>query len=102
MASHSDPYRSSAIPNISSRRGAAVLGGTRNCSPSWKAMPETVPTQSTPVESWSKQFTLSEGSPSLVVYVCQRLCERALNPLGVANQTVPPDPSRIETTVLEA
>src|SRR5579864_3849361 len=102
VATHSDPTLSSAIPRISSLRAADVLRGDRKRSPLRSAIPDAVPTQSTPAESSKTEFMLSEGRPSEVVYVRQWSCEKVLSPLGVANHMDASEASRTDMTLFEA
>ena len=60
-----------------------------------------MPIQSTPCESSTSAFTLSEGSPSAARRVVQAAADRAARPWGVPTHNVPSAVSASALTLLE-
>ena len=101
VAIQSQPPSLSPRPTIASRSGAGAWSSASTRPERRNARPSAVPIQSTPCESSTSAFTLSEGSPSAVRRVVQAAPERAARPWGVPTHKVPSEVSAIALTLLE-
>src|SRR5579864_2039170 len=92
---------SPAIPRISSRKAEGIELGFLIWPDCSTARPETVPTHTVPVESASRQVTLSLGKPLRDVKTLHLFLEYEARPFGVPNHIVPSGLSSIEVIVFD-